>query len=266
MKKFLTLVILSIVLLASCGKDDSNAPVLPEAETLSVNLDSFRDNGTKADGGTGDFFAYVSVKVVSNWLHIFDNVINVPVEAYKQLVVSAVPVKSGKGWTWTVDYRDYFGVHYTVELYGEEKHNKVYWDLRVSKNDGEDWYKDFPWISGWSTKDGKSGQWEVRVNPYDMDIMLTSDWEVRGPKDRTVLLTYKLTHQYWGISQLINESYLRYSTTASDAAYDSSIESCYNHDGIGSWSVNVEWNSVTGAGRVMSSSRFGDTSWHSWSN
>ena len=266
MRKFLALTAIAMILFASCGKDDSIAPVPPAAETLAIDLDSFRADKTKSPSGADDFFAYVSVKVVSNWIHIFDNIINVPVEAYKQLIVSAVPVQSGKGWTWTVDYKDYFGCHYTVTLYGEEKQDKVYWDLRVSKNDGEDWYKDFPWIAGWSTKDGKSGQWEVRVGPFDMDVMVTADWVFNGINDRSVKLTYQLTHECWGIPRLFNESYILYSTNTSDAAYDSSFESYYNHEGLGFWKVNVEWNRTTGAGRVMCSSRFGDSHWHCWSD
>lgn len=266
MRKALTLTAIALTLFASCGKDDSIAPVPPAAETLAIDLNSFRADNTKSPESADDFFAYVSVKVVSNWLHIFDNIINVPVEAYKQLIVSAVPVQSGKGWTWTVDYKNVFDQHYTVTLYGEELDDIVNWELRVSRNDGADCYENFTWLTGWSSKDGRDGHWEVLVGPDDLNVLVTSDWTVNDSQDKTVKLTYLLAHEYWGIPHLFNESYIVYSTTATEEAYDSSIESCYNHDGLGFWNVKVEWNRFTGCGRVMSSSRFGDSQWHCWSN
>lgn len=266
MKKFLTLAAISMLLLASCQKKESEmtAPIPPSAESLAIDLDLFRTDETKSLGGAADSFEYVSVKIVANWLNIFDNIINVPVEAYKQLIVSAVPVQNGKGWTWTIDYKDVFNQHYTVTLYGEEIEDKVNWELRVSCNDGAEHYENFTWLTGWSSKDGKSGQWQILVGPNDAEVLVTADWAVNGKRDSTVKLTYHLDHQIWGIPRLFNESYIIYSTTTSDATYDTSIESYYNHEGLGFWKVNVEWNSVTGAGRVMSSSYFGDTHWHCW--
>jgi len=266
MKKFLVAMTIAIAALlsASCEKEN-HAPVPPAAETLAVDFSSFQAPATKADAPSDldEFFTFASTQVVANWLTIFQDIINIPVEAYKQLIISSVPVESGKGWTWTVAYTDGLNQTYKVVLYGEDKGKKCNWEVRVSK-DGIFGYEDFAWVTGWSTKDGHEGQWNVKVNPLDTDVLVTIDWKASDEKVETVKITYALDHLCLGINPFFNSSYVVYSASATDEAYDSSLTAYYNQMNLGFWQVDIEWNSENGAGRVRCQDQYNDTDWHCW--
>jgi len=266
MKRFLVAmtIAMSALLFASCEKDN-HAPVPPAAETLALDFTSFQSTPTKANTAedVDEFFTFASTQVIANWLTIFEQIINIPVEAYRQLVISSVPVESGKGWTWTVAYTDALKQQYTVVLYGEDKGSKTNWEVRVSK-DGLLGYEDFAWVTGWSSKDGHMGQWNVKVNPLDTDVLVTIDWAASEQKVESVKVTYQLDHLCFGINPFFNSSYVIYSASATDEAYDSSISAYYGQMNQTFIQVNIEWNSTTGAGRINCQSQFGDSLWHCW--
>ena len=258
-------VVLPAFIFASCSKSDKTAPVPPAAESLAVDFSAFNSAATKAlsSDDLESFYEFVSTNVLANWVNIFDGIINIPVEAYKQLLISSAPVQDGKGWTWTAAYTDALEQVYTVELYGEEAGNNVNWEVRVSK-DGLLGYEDFAWVTGWSAKDGSNGQWNVKVNPLDTDVLVTLDWTASAGKVDTVKITYDLEHLLGDIATFFNDSYIVYSTSATDDAYDHSITAYYNQMGLGFWQVDIEWNSKSGAGRVCSKNQYGDSEWHCW--
>lgn len=264
MKKFTFAVLLGLCILsASCEKDKGSAPVPPPAATLAVDFSSFA--ATKAGGQTGidDFFTYASTQALANWVSLFEKVISTPVEAYSRFQMASAPVENGDGWSWFCTYTDALNQKYSVELYGEWAGKRVNWEVRVSK-DGLLGYEDFCWVTGWSDKDGSCGQWKVKVSPIDTDVVVTSDWKADGENVQEVKLTYALNHLCFGINPFFHDSWIIYSASATDPAYDHSVSSSYNHMGLGFWTVNVEWNSETGAGRVNSQNKFGDTMWHCW--
>lgn len=250
------------VLFASCQKDD-HAPIPPKAESIALDLSTFSSTATKAESDDIDeFYTFAADQVLANWIKIYEQIINIPVKGY-ELVINSTPVESGKGWLWTANYKDPLGQLYTVKLYGEDKGKKTEWELRVSK-DGLLGYEDFCWISGWSSKDGRKGQWSVKVNPLDTDVLVTIDWTANDSKLLSSKITYALNHLCCGIHPFFNSSYIEYVAGASDDAYDSTITACYSHMENAFWTVKIEWNSENCSGRVSCESKFGSSEWHCW--
>lgn len=269
------------LMFVSCEKEQNKSvPVPPSVASLEVDLSSFSQASTKAgdssleeiftfastkagDSTLDEFFTFASTQVLQNWMTIYEKIINLPVYAYN-LVINSEPTPSGNGYVWNCSYKDSFGQTYEVNLYGENVGERVNWQLNVSKK-GLLGFEDFTWIEGWSSIDGKNGQWSVRVSPIDTDVVVKSDWSssAEGKVER-VKLTYTLNHLCLGINPFFNGSYIEYLAEATDPAYDSSITANYNHMGEAFWTVLLEWNSLNGAGRVQSQNRFGDSSWHVW--
>jgi len=269
MKKYLLAIAVAIssMIFVGCSKEnkEDKIPVPPKAATLAVDFSTFETSTTKAgsEANGSEFYNFVAGQVMSGWVSIFNNTINIPLEAYKKLLISAVPVESGNGYTWTVEYTDALNQKYTVVLYGEEAEDKVNWEIRVSK-DGVLGYEDFTWVTGWSTKDGKEGQWSVKVNPLTTDVLVTLDWTADETKVKTVKITYALNKIFGDLTQILADSYLIYSASATDPAYNNSIVAYYNHMNIIFWQVNIEWNSDNGSGRVSCQGKYGDLNWYTW--
>lgn len=264
MKKFFVIaaVAASAMLFASCQKDN-HAPVPPKAESLSIDLAEFSAPATKASSDDIDaFYTFAADQVLANWVKIFEQVIAIPVHGY-ELVIDSTPVESGKGWIWSVTYKDALAQTYTVKLYGEDAGKKTNWELRVSK-DGLLGYEDFCWITGWSSKDGRNGQWSVKVNPLDTDVLVTIDWTSDDTKLVSAKVTYTLDHLCCGIYPFFNGSYVEYLAGASDDAYDRTINACYSHMDSELWTVKIEWNSQNCSGRVRCDSKYGNMEWHCW--
>lgn len=248
MKKTLFVILAaSLLCLAanSCRKDDAgSAPKVPSVETLKIDLSSIPATkaGQHSEAITG------IVEVLDNvWGYIYEQIINVPLKGL-EIVADAHPVRDGHVWTWKVSDCNYMGQVYEVLLTGREHGNKVDWELSVSR-DGFGGYQNYTWITGWSRKDGSEGQWSVSVGPNDMDLLVTSDWQVKDGSVCDCKLTYNLEHALGTFGAFFNGSYIEYIKGASDNAYTDTL--IVNYFQIGNIEVDatIEWNSRTHACR-----------------
>jgi len=194
---------------------------------------------------------------------VFETVAVVPVQAYANMNFSSEPLHSSDCWRWFSSYTDAIGQTYSVELAGQEVSGRYEWVISVSKS-GILGFENYPWITGWSSKDGRNGQWDVKVGTLDTDLLVSCAWEAEGQKVKSVTVNYELGHLCMGIMPFFHGSSITYAAQATDSAYDSSISANYNHLGLGFWAANIEWNSQTGAGRVNCQNRFGNSNWHCW--
>lgn len=263
------IVVASVVLLStSCQKEntDQTAPILPPVESVKVDLSTFTGTATKA-GDCNEYFQYVVESIIANWNTLYEQIINIPVQGFEAFV-NIHPVQQGDGvWMWQCDVKDGFTV-YTVSLVGKEKRNHVEWELAVS-SEGLFTLKNFVWLTGTSSKDGREGEWKVAVGPTDLisptDVAVTSRWECNANRRISkVELTYELAHICCGINPFFHNSKITWMATATDPAYNHSISAYYNHMGLGWWQADVEWNSENGAGRVKCADKWNDGGWYMW--
>ena len=266
--KVIVIALAAATLLAGCKKDQvpSSAPILPPVESVRIDLSTFTGTATKSDY-CNEYFQYVVESVISNWNTLYEQIINIPVNGFEAFV-NIQPVYQGDGvWMWQCDVRDGFTT-YTISLLGEEQKDHVDWELAVS-SEGLFTIKNFVWLTGTSSKDGREGEWKVAVGPTDLisptDVAVTSNWQCDvNRKISKVELTYELSHLCCGINPFFHNSKLTWMAYATDDAYDHSISAYYNHMGMAWWSASVEWNSNDGSGRVKCADKWNDGAWYMW--
>jgi len=253
-------VVLGVFLLSSCSKDEKDrpAPVPPSVETIKPDFGALTSTKTT----TSEFHSYVTTSVLYTWNFIFNSIIDIPLKGLEHISNHAGVLLEDGTWMWKDSFRDGLST-YTVALYGKYRNDEtVDWEVRVSQ-DGIVKFQDFCWLTGWSSTDGKKGQWKVQAGPSQATTFVTSDWQTDGQYVTSVKLTYDLDLAWGGIVRDFNGSTLEVYRGATDSAYDSTIKSSYYQLGFGFVNVTIEWNQKTGAGRFMSDSNWG-SAWHSW--
>lgn len=240
-------------------------PILPPLESIVIGLPN--DTATKASSAdkTDPYFNFAANTVLANWSFIFNSIIAIPAHGI-EIVMSSTPVESGDGeWLWSGTFKEGLNT-YTVKLIGQvEKNVTVNWEVRVSC-EGILGYEDFAWITGTSDINGEHGTWSVKVNPRQVDVLVNSEWAAKDGQLESVKLTYKLDKIYPGITVGFNDSYVLYERSASSSDYDRSITTHYNHLGLGWWDASIEWNSVSGAGRIICQNEWSNKDWHVWTS
>jgi len=259
MKSILAILSLGFIL-TGCVKD-SEPLTPPSPETLKMDISALQSTKAPEDD---DFFTYASTSVLYNWHKIISEIAAIPFHGF-ELVVSAQPVDQKHGtWLWEATFKEGIST-YTVKLYGTDNGDTVDWELKVSKYDliiKE--YTDFTWLTGWSSKDGKKGQWNVAVSPVMASVLVSSNWEYNNDGVLAVKLTYELNLTHCGIEALFNESYIEFVGAATDDAYTASAKVHYYQPGAGFVDVYLEWNGETGEGRIKCESKWSDNAWHCW--
>lgn len=265
---FISLIAAACCTLLSCEKESASTPVPPPAQTLTIDFGALpfapsTKSGDDVDPGYNHSLTPITDIIFNIWQHIYKSIVNIPVGSF-DAVLNVNPVEGGNGeWIWESSYKN-FGQTYGVKLIGTDAGKKTDWELKIS-HDGLLGYNDYAWITGWSAKDGSEGEWYIKAGPRDTDVMLTSSWKAVGNEVQSVKLTYDLDHRHGTISEFFNGSYVEYSHSATDKAYDSSLDMHYGQNVIG-LNVNalIEWNSKTGECRINCDKVFDDSSWHKW--
>lgn len=270
MKRIITTIALIAAVCASfvsCQKEDNGiAPVPPSVESLQIAFDKvpLKSAMVKSDdidpGFTRDISSLTDV-IYRLWSHVYNEIANIPVHAF-EAVVDVEPVNDGEGhWIWSSGFTAGSN-KYTTDLIGTVKNKIVNWELRVSL-DSFLGYRDYTWITGWSNLDGTEGSWDIRVSPIDTDVVVRSDWQAAGGQVQRVRLSYALDHNCGIIGAFFNGSYAEFSRSASDPTYDTSLTLRYNQSLLKmNVDASVEWNSSTGACRLLCKDIFSDTDWH----
>lgn len=261
MKNFRSIIIVAALILGfsltSCEKNDDVPPTVPSIESMTIDLSNFPGN-TKSLSEE-KFFSYHSLVSlsISVWSSFIDSINTIPVHAF-EMTIDNEPIYEGDGsWLWSTSYTEY-GQSYTTELRGTVVKDIVNWELKFVYDYLQSQHT-FVCLTGTSTLDGTSGKWEFHLNPDNDDILLTSEWTSDGETVESVKITYVLED-----NPVFYGSYIQYSKTATDPAYDSSFVINFNTNFVGSYSLTTEWNSVNHSGRVQSSDCFGNTAWYAW--
>ena len=197
----------------------------------------------------------------TNWLFAVLNVgfwnlagfvgLTIPVAAFTESL-KQTPVKQTDGsWIWTYSITVQ-GITYTAKLNGKYIDSGVRWDMYITK---ENEYTDFLWYYGESNSGSTQGYWVLKDKPSNPNDLLRIDWH-RNPADETGDIRY--TNIVPGGTE--NGGYISFAVTKgqdTDRSY-----TIYNKGK--NEITDIEWSSVTKAGRVKDSLHFGDSNWHYW--
>jgi hypothetical protein len=260
MKKLFPLAIvlfISIAMSVGCKKDKGDPPVLPPAESMTIDFSNFASAkkslevmpGTKGTENSNWEFA---ATVASLWKQIINLTLIVPVSAYK-IAVNQTPVfVSGKTWQWSYDVT-IASVVYKARLTGEIRASDVQWKMYITRT-GTGGFDEFLWFEGTSKSDGSAGQWTLNQDPQAPVSFLQIDWA----KTSSVVGNIKYTYLK---NDAFKTSYIEYGLTSNalNAYY-----TVHYYNGVKFSDVNIEWNTTTKNGHVKSVDYLGDASWYCW--
>jgi hypothetical protein len=263
MKKLLiiTLVsILSVALMHSCKKDPGNPPVLPPAETMSIDFSNF-ESGKKGEvsisvpKGTLNSNWEFAAGVAVIWKSIMYTTLAVPVISF-QLAAGEVPVYiENQTWEWNYT-TSILNKTYNARLTGQIAASNVVWKMYITL-EGTGGYSDFLWFEGTSQLDGKGGQWILNLNPQSSVPVLQIDWTKTGEAVGMIKCTYVKT------GDPFKDSFIEYGLTTSTLNAYYTIH-YYNTSYQQFYDLNVEWNKALHNGRVKCPGYFGTSVWYCW--
>jgi hypothetical protein len=267
MKKLLSftlILILSAGFITSCKKDKGEPPVLPPAESMSIDFTNFV-SGAKSAGlaydqkGTENSNWEFAAVVAGVWRLILNTTLVVPVASFK-LAVNQNPVfLSDKTWQWSYSVT-VLGAAYNARLTGQIRTSDVLWKMYITKT-GTSGFTEFLWFEGTSNLDGTGGQWIINHSYQFVEPMLQIDWIKSGTSIGSIKYTYIRALKDNRTADPLKDSYITYglTSTALNAYY-----TVHYYNGLKSSDVNVEWNSTTYNGRVKCIDYLGDSDWHCW--
>ena len=243
--------------LAGCGRTsmppmddaDSAPPEIPPASTMVMEFDDFQ---------TG---ARTSNQLIETWGRSFFNVavwstlvtvtLAIPVAAFQESFNHEPERRTDGTWVWRYDV-PVNGATLSAELTAEAVESRIEWNMFLSQSDG---FQNVNWFSGMSNLTATSGTWRLNMDPDDPQPFLDIEWS-RDPSGVPSEIRYTNIIP----DEPNNGGYIQYGVTA-DGDYDRVYE-IYLPEGDDR--VNIEWNSVTRAGRLMEPNHFGDSEWHCW--
>jgi hypothetical protein len=262
MKKLLSLTLILILaagLSTMCKKDKGNPPVLPPAESMTIDFSNFTSGVKSADflsvpKGTEDSNFQFAAGVALFWKSIIYTTLIIPVTSFK-LAVDQTPVYlDTKTWQWSYNVT-VASVAYKVKLTGVIGSTDVKWKMLVTK-DGA--FTDFLWFDGTSKLDGTGGQWILYQSPQAPGAIVQIDWTKSGTTMGSVKYTYIKT------ADSFKDSYIEYGLTS--AALNAYYTVRYYNSILLRLSevVNIEWNTTAHNGRMKCTDYLGDTKWYCW--
>jgi hypothetical protein len=261
MKKILSfsmILILSGVLFRGCKKDKGEPPVLPPPESMSIDFSNFISLKKGSDVNYGpkgienSSWEFAS-SVAAFWRVLITINLAIPVATFKA-VVSQTPVYlSEKNWQWS--YNANIGsASYKARLTGLIGASDVKWKMYITK-EGAGGFSEFLWFEGTSKLDGSGGQWILNESYLAQNPILQIDWTKTGASIGSIKYTYVKNDTF-------KNNYIEYGTTAGPL-YDSYYKISFTTI-RGTFTADVEWNSITFNGRVKCIDYLGNTNWYCW--
>lgn len=240
-----------------CKKDKGQPPVLPPAESMTIDFSNFTSAKKSAEltsepKGTENSNWEYAATVAGVWKLILNTTLAVPVVAFG-VAVNQVPVYiSGKTWQWSYNVT-FLTDTYKARLTGEIRSSDVQWKMYITK-EGTGGFAEFLWFEGTSSLDGSGGHWTLNESPLVPDALLQIDWT------KTVTAVGNIKYTYVKNTSF-KTSYIQYglTTNALNANY-----TIHYWNFIKFSDVNVEWNTTTHNGRVKSVDYLGDANWYCW--
>jgi hypothetical protein len=248
------ILILLVLLVTGCKKDKGDPPVLPPAESMTIDFSNFQLQKKGDAKGTENSAWEFSATVAGIWRLVINTTLIVPVTSF-QLAVNQTPAYLSKNnWQWSYNVT-VAGATYKARLTGEIRTTEVAWKMYVSK-EGTGAFAEFLWFEGTSKIDGTGGQWILKQSSSAPSALLKIDWT------KTASAIGKITYTYVKAGDVLNGSTIEYGLTSNPLnAYYKVI---YNN-GVKTSYVDVEWSTTLKNGRVKSVDYFlGDTNWHCW--
>lgn len=263
MKRVVSLIIITTFIITQftgCKKDKGDPPVLPPAETMTIDFSNFQ-SGTKGNTsisipkGTVSSNWEFSAGAALLWKAIIYTTLAVPVYSF-QVAVDQKPVYiEDKTWQWSGS-ATILAATYSARLTGQITETNVVWKMYITKA-GTGGYTDFLWFEGTSALDGSEGQWILNESQQNPVQVLKIDWSISGDKIGMIKYTYTKT------GSTFKDSYIEYGLTSNTLNayytihyYDSSYQQFYD--------LNVEWSTTLKNGRVKCLGHFGTSHWYCW--
>lgn len=263
MKKLLAIILICLLpgILQDCKKSKGEPPVLPPAESMSIDFSNF-ETGKKADvsisypKGTQTSNWEFAAGVAMFWKLIISTTLAVPVASFK-IAVNQEPVYiENNTWQWSYDPIVLAGITYKVRLTGQVASPNAIWKMYITR-EGAGGYTDFLWFQGTSDLNGTSGQWILNKSPEDAISILRIDWTKEGNSIGTVKYTYIEN------GSLYNNSSIEYGLTSNTLNAFYTIH-YYSATYLEFLDLNVEWSTTLHNGRVSCPAFFGNSDWFCW--
>jgi len=254
-KQILFVLIVALVLVTSnsCKKEDEQPPELPPADALLMDF-SYFDDGVpqgKKSVSTYNNFGY-SVITIGVWnLSATVNII-IPVAAYAEAFNHEAVYLGDNSWQWLYSVT-ISQATYTVKLISDRISNEEFTLKMLVDRSGEQGFENFTWLEGTVRYDRTSANWTLYESPSVtwpvVNIEWTKDWEKE---------TYIIKYTCMKPDSDLHGGIIEHGVT------EGTVLDAYYNIILPSNTVNIEWNRTTKAGRVQSSSYFGNTDWHCW--
>lgn len=260
MKKFLSAIFVCVILLSlsvSCKKDKGDPPVLPPAESMSIDFSNFSSVKKSAEmlpsqKGTENSNWDFAATTATFWKLIITSTLAVPVTVFKAATNQTPVYLASKTWQWSYSVT-ILNTTYNARLTGQITSGNDQWKMYISST-GAGAFPEFLWFEGTSAFDGTSGQWTLNQDPTITTSFLQIDWA----KTSSVVGNIKYTYLK---NDAFRTSFIEYGVTTNP------LNAFYNihyFNGVKFSDVNVEWNTTTHNGHVKSVDYLGDSNWYCW--
>lgn len=259
MKKVLSLSLILILLVTACKKDKGDPPVLPPAESMTIDFSNFDNQQAKTatfTKGTENSNWFTAAGIAATWKIIIGTTLIVPVTAFRTAIDQTPVFVSEKTWQWTYN-ATVASATYHAKLTGVIGGTDVTWKMQITKDNA---FTDFVWFEGTSKIDGTGGQWTLYESNANPVKVLQIDWTKTGNSVGTVKYTYIKT------GETFNGSYIEYGLTT-NTPYNAYYRIHYynlNSANASKFSdFDVEWSTTNHNGRLKSSDYLLGT-WFCW--
>lgn len=260
---FLLLVLFLAVTITGCKKKPGDPPMLPPSESMLIDFSNFEPGKKSADivlpKGENDDNWGVSALVAGYFRALAFVTLAVPVYSFQYAIDHDPVYLDNKTWQWSYD-ASVFTIKYKARLTGQIRDDDVLWKMYITR-EGTGGFNEFLWFEGTSDLDGKGGEWTLYHSSTYREPVLEIIWEGNGTDVTYVKYTYVRTLNDNRDPDTFNTSYIEYGvqTGSLDRFY-----SIYYYNGSGFSTMDVEWSSTAGNGRVMCEAYFSDNLWHCW--
>ena len=255
MKNLLSFVLILVLLSVGCKKEKGDPPVLPPAESMSIDFSNFNYQGKSATlpaakGAENSSWEFAAL-AAGTWNLILGTTLFVPVMTFHLATDQAPSFVSENLWQWSYS-STIANVVYNARLTGEIKGSSVEWKMYVTK---EGSFTDFLWFQGTSQADGSSGYWILNESNTSPTQLLRIDWEKSGATVGKIKYTFVKNTEF-------KDSFIEYglTTAALNAFYKIHYYDFIQEKFI---DVDVEWSTSGHNGKIRSSGYL-DGIWHCW--
>jgi len=240
-----------LILTSSCNKDNQEEPPeLPPIESMLMDFSAFSQEPTQAKSTqatyTNFLYSYTQVGVWSLAATLYSAL---PVAAYGHALQQSPVYLGDHAWEWSFDFI-LNGLQYSATLTGERLSNEEFSmemmiGLTAAPTPGVKWF------DGVVRYDRTHATWTFyqEGSVPVLEIEWNKDFETEAAD-----LTYTIIKS----GHTEEGSYISYTYTPGaeyDAAFDVSVAAGMS---------DIEWNTTTIKGHVMSVAYFQDDAWHCW--